>query len=845
MFRFKGSPVRRNRLRLICRAILVILIIILGIGSLSMRDVTYQKVETGKESIPGAFVLVVIDALSIGDINNESMPNLTGLAQMGAIGLMNARTAKTQQPEHAYITIGAGTRAQGPVEAGYAANAGEPFEGATGFEVYIRNTNEPAPSAGSVVHPYIAAIVCANADLAYEIVPGALGEALRRAGKRTAVFGNSDTLAGPCRYAVSIAMDRQGLVDRGDVGHFMTSERSDFPGGIVSDVRRLQEGVMNALAGGEPDLPKADFIVVESGDTARVEKLWLSGTITEAAYSRARREALMSADTLIAGILESVNLSGSVVMVVVPTPGHEASRAGHLLTPVVIAGRGFSKGILTSQATRRRGLVTNTDVAATVLKSLGVAVPPWILGSEMASVYDPRPVQSVTGLLHRTAVISGMRTGHLKTYVSLLIIVALGLPVLIAAGTGKDCGRRIVPVNSVLLALGAMPLVWLVMPLLTFTAQSALSTPSIALSTQPLVPSTQPLALSTQPLVPSLVFTTLFPASTLCAEPIPSAAPSLSAMFVPSAVPWAVKATDMLGLIPPGFATIVLALFISSVLRVGFTTLEGRFAAMCLITGIVIIVDALAGAGLMKHSVLGYDSIGGARFYGIGNEYMGALIGSLIVGCGLLLDCVNTGVQTRAGQRMPACIILFIFTSGVLVLALPAIGANLGGTFAAIAGFGVAYILFLRKSVTWFQVAITAGLGVLLILIVASMDAAQAGGPLSHWGKTVLWVRESGISVLADAVRRKISMNFKLIRYTIWTKAFLVFIGAFAFIRIRPIGLAQKILTCRPGFASALSACLVAGGISLITNDSGIVSAALVTMYPALVLLGLAWQEVT
>jgi len=118
---------------------------------------------------------------------------------MGAIGLMNGRTAKAQQPEHAYVTIGAGTRAQGPVEAGYAVNSLEPFEGAKGFEVYMRNTNEPAPSAESVVHPHIAAIIRANADLAYQVMPGALGEALRRAGKRTAVFGNSDTMDNLCR----------------------------------------------------------------------------------------------------------------------------------------------------------------------------------------------------------------------------------------------------------------------------------------------------------------------------------------------------------------------------------------------------------------------------------------------------------------------------------------------------------------------------------------------------------------------------------------------------------------------------------------------------------------------
>jgi len=899
----KGASALKKRLKLICRAALVFLISMLVVGSLSMRDVTYPEMRGRENPLASLVVLVVIDSLSIGDINHEMMPNLTGLAEMGAIGLMNGRTAKTQQPEHAYVTIGAGTRAQGPVEAGYAVNSLEPFEGAKGFEVYMRNTNESAPSAESVVHPHIAAIIRANADLAYQVMPGALGEALRRAGKRTAVFGNSDTMDNLCRHVVSIAMDNRGLVDMGDVGRSTTLEKPGFPGGIVSDVPRLSEGVRDAIgfdfrrrsqevtdtaSGNDTRLSqgvadsgayerascqKADFIVVESGDTARVERLWLSGIITEEAYSCARREALASADTLIGGILESVNLRDSVLMVVVPTPGRDASRRGHLLTPVVIAGKGFSEGILTSQGTRRRGLVTNTDVAATVLKSLGVANPPWILGSNMASVPDPQPIQSVTRLLQRTAYVSGLRAPHLKTYVSLLIIVALGLPILIVVRTSTDRGTRMasgagtvadgkaitggqtvsggkaVPVkpvasgrktapeggwmsnnvvSSALLALGVMPLVWLVMPILTFPGQFPMANPSSS---------------------PYLLRASLFSEPDPFAEFASSALRLLVGMPLSGAVAGtpACRMTDMLNLIPTGLLTIAVAIGISLILKAGFETLEGRFTAMCLITGAGIIVDALAGAGLMKHSVLGYDPIGGARFYGIGNEYMGALVGSLIVGCGLLLDWVGMRAQIRAGtpgRRKLAWLIFFVFASGVAVLALPAIGANLGGTCVAIAGFGVAYALFIRKPVTWFQVTSLVSLGILLIMAIASVDARLAGGPLSHWGKTLLWVRESGIQVLLDAVRRKGSMNLKLLRYTIWTRAFLVFVAALIFIRIRPVGLAQKILTGRPGLRAALSACLVAGGVSLITNDSGIVSAALITMYPALVLLGLTSQEV-
>lgn len=831
MSKLKRPSVGKRYLRLVCRGLLVVLIVFLGVGSFAVRDDTHHQSPLQAGSSAKTVVMLVIDSLSISDINHETMPNLTGLTETGSIGLMNTRTAKGRQPEHAYVTIGAGTRAQGLQSAGFFFNSLEGFEGAKAFEVYIRNTNQPVPSGKSIVNPFISAIISVNRDSDYEIVPGALGEALRKAGKRTAVFGNSDTYDKPFRYAASIAMDTHGVVDMGDVSRSVTLERPDFPGGIVSDISRISQGVRDAIG-------SADFIVVESGDTARVERLWQSGTITKDAYLRSRREALAAADTLIGAILGSVSLEDSVLMVVVPTPGQDASGEGYLLTPIVAAGRGFSGGVLTSQSTRRRGLVTNTDIAATVPGCLGVPVPPWILGSGMASVWDPKPIQTVTDLLYRTAFVNRIRTPHLKTYVSFLIIAGLGIPILIVARTVMKARcktvtrglaylvgeKAVCAVDYVVLILSAMPLVWLAMPLLTVFLQSTSVNPSFAGSSMgAFLFSQQGLTMK----APS--FTTVSSFSTLAGSLLEMI---LTRVMIPMGV-----------MIPAGVMTIVLAFIVVYIVRAGFASLEAQFAAICLATGAGIIVDALAGAGLMKYSVLGYDPVGGARFYGIGNEYMGVLMGSLIVGCGLLLDYVNMRAESRVGERWLSFLILLTFGLGLIVLASPKIGANLGGTCTAIAGFGVAYTLFNRKSFTWVRAASSAGIGILLIMLIASADAVRAGGPLSHWGKTLLWVYGSGARVLVDAVRRKASMNLKLIRYTIWTKALLVFTGVLAFIRIRPQGFARKILGARPGFTSALSACLVAGAVSLVTNDSGIVSAALITMYPALVLLGLAWRE--
>ena len=56
--------------------------------------------------------------------------------------------------------------------------------------------------------------------------------------------------------------------------------------------------------------------------------------------------------------------------------GQEPTAKPWHLTPVVASGTGVTHGYLHSPSTKRLGLVTLTDVAPTVLDSLGKSVPP-------------------------------------------------------------------------------------------------------------------------------------------------------------------------------------------------------------------------------------------------------------------------------------------------------------------------------------------------------------------------------------------------------------------------------------------------------------------------------------
>ncbi len=736
-------------------------------------------------------VLVLVNALSLKDIDPALTPNMWKLASTGAVGLMNVRTARTLQDEHTYVTLGAGTRAQGPQEAGCAFNSDEIVEGVPAAVTFARNTGAAAPPPGSVVHPYIALIARTNSDSSYRIVPGTLGEALRRAGKKTAVFGNSDTPGHLGRHAAAVAMDLRGVVDLGDVGRDTAIRRDEFPGGTATNTELVAALVRDAVTAG-----KADLVVVESGDTARVERYLVAGLLTEAAYEQARRLALSSADALVGHLLEFVDFTDTMLIVLAPTPAAREVASGHSLAPVIAAGPGLSRrpGLLTSPTTRRHGLVVSTDVAASVLSWLGVEAPPWVLGAPVRVVPHRAPLTRLLSMHDEIASTYLMRAPLLKTFVGLQIVVALASLTLIALAAARHSSLRHLGVS-----------------------REALRRTSDG----------HPEGVAMRAQVAQVVWALLLG---LGAVPL--------AMFV---LPLARPA----GTVSAGIyvATAVLVMCFAARATCGRSPAPTPFAAVYLVTGLAVICDALLGSKLMQGSILGYDPIGGARFYGIGNEYMGVLVGSLITGSGLVLDRMGLRRARSAVRAAALAGIAVIFAVALLVLASPSLGANMGGTVTAVVGFGIAYVLYLDRRVTRREAAILAVLAVSLVAGIAVADALRAGGPVSHWGRTVLAVRVDGPAALVDVVRRKAAMNLKLIRYTVWTRALFAFLAAVALLWVRPVGLAKRLMKAHPGFASSLAASLVAAAAAVLANDSGVVAAALLMLYPSLVLLYLAGHE--
>lgn len=231
------------------------------------------------------------------------------------------------------------------------------------------------------------------------------------------------------------------------------------------------------------------------------------------------------------------------------------------------------------------------------------------------------------------------------------------------------------------------------------------------------------------------------------------------------------------------------------------------------------LLDGFLGGQAMSRSYLGHDPVIGARFYGMGNELEGVLIGSSI----LLAATVYEGIGEQWRWRR---LLVYLYFAIVLVyMALPSLGANAGGFLAGAIGFGVTLMCFhgltmKKRELLIISGILACGIGVLIMVNLWSNQ------PYTHVGKVAQQIVSGDWSAVGQIVERKLAMNIKLIRVSLWSKGFvvsLIALGVLTFCSGRFMRhFAQKWPFLIGGFRG-----IVAGSLAgLVLNDSGIISAA-------------------
>ncbi|HEX6970823.1 MAG TPA: hypothetical protein VF234_01215, partial [Limnochordia bacterium] len=243
----------------------------------------------------------------------------------------------------------------------------------------------------------------------------------------------------------------------------------------------------------------------------------------------------------------------------------------------------------------------------------------------------------------------------------------------------------------------------------------------------------------------------------------------------------------------------------------------------------LLLFDLSRGAPWMQRSVLGYDPMGGARYYGIGNEFMGVLIGSTIVAASLALD--------RFGHRPLTWLCLACVGGAVgVALGLPTSGANVGGAITACIGFGLTALWLRDRPLTVARAgALLLATGI-AVIGAALWDLFFRPADPSHLGRLARTMVEGGLAPLLEVAGRKLAMNWTLLRYTIWTRVLLVSAAAMFVLLTRPHPFLERVFAAAPALRRGLKGAIAASFVALLVNDSGVVAAA-TALIPATVVV--------
>ncbi|MFZ5753872.1 MAG: hypothetical protein ACOY3J_06490 [Bacillota bacterium] len=698
----------------------------------------------GQGSTASLFI-VLIPGLNLEDLKAPQLNHLQGMAAKGSLGLMNTLSGSSKHLPSAYLTLGSGFRAIAPKEGILGLEKTEEFHDLKAVDLYTRYTGN-LPGDASIVHPYYYAVAAANLP---DLQPGALGTILEKNAVPVALLGNHDLPGILSRPGVLFAMDKTGKVAEGAIDQRCNKISTFSPTYYTTNYAYLLKKTKEILQG------KKGLIILDLGDLARLENL--REEMAPDVYQKTRESMLAEIDVFMGQLRKLSQEHGAGLLFITPYPSKTQALKGNTLAPVIYYPNRSTSGLLSSASTKRTGIITNLDVAPTVLNFFNIDYAGVFIGSPLQVIPRENSLDFLFDLQEKLLANHQQRPQILKPYVFLQIVVVLSTICLLWLRHPwiKYC-------RSFLLLLTLVPLLLLLLPLF----------PGIGL-------------------IPRILFI-------------------LSGLILSTAV--LEKKCDLLK----------------------------RLAYPYLLTAFLIVVDLLQGAPLMKNSLLGYDPISGARYYGIGNEYMGVLLGSSLMGLSLLTEAFKFYLPKVAAYLMLPLLAGFL----TCLVSAPQWGTNVGGGITFLLSFAIFLLTFFQRKINT-KSLITLGLCTMLALTALFyFDLKRPLEAQSHIGLAARIIQEQGLASFFPIASRKIAMNIKLIRYTIWSRVFMTFLGTFALLFYRPPGLVKRLMERYPGLKAGFGAGITGSLVALIMNDSGIVAAATSMIFVAPTLLYLAVESI-
>lgn len=249
-------------------------------------------------------------------------------------------------------------------------------------------------------------------------------------------------------------------------------------------------------------------------------------------------------------------------------------------------------------------------------------------------------------------------------------------------------------------------------------------------------------------------------------------------------------------------------------------------------TFIIISLDLFLGGQLIKDSVMSYRVLAAARYYGLGNEYLGVIIASVIFFSAYLMHHYNKN------KLLSQVLLLAIFSSIIFIIAHPLLGINVGGAISALIIFGFAFrnYFYSQKINKWDFIILAIG-AFFLVLIMYFIDARQAIH--SHLAGNIFMLNSQGWLEAFTIIERKLLMHWGLINYSIGGWLLLLVIILLAYFMNKPFNIKNEIKQEYPYIYKFIQTAILASVTVFLFNDSGITSAALISLYLSVALIDL------
>ncbi|MGN7382114.1 hypothetical protein [Paenibacillus sp. SAFN-117] len=519
--------------------------------------------------------------------------------------------------------------------------------------------------------PAIEGLASTNRATSYGGRPGSLGDILGRNQVQTNVWGNADI--------VSEADPAKGLQRYAPLA-LMNLEGTVAQGDVSRSLLRSSPwragGVStdySAILDQWKQRDNRSVTLIELGDLQRLYAV--RSFYSEESFAAQMQDVLKEMDSFIGNVRREI-ADKEDLWILSPVVHSDAAKRKLTMAPWIMHRNDGGRGLIYTESTRRDGVAVMWDLTPSVTERLGLAGAAEWTGKAVQIKPHADPLAYLLGEIGRMEAVYRVRLPLLSVFTVYEIgVLLIGL---YYALSRKKEGRPLV--RGLLWSIPAAPL-------LLFALGPGLNG---TLSIHGPKPGGGGLSLA------SAEGTALWNAAQIALLPVVLAAISL----------WLVRRSLWAGCTWIGLATAA-----------------------------VLMLDGWTGANVMKRSVLGYDPIIGARFYGIGNELMGVLVGSAVLGtmawaqqrqgqpAGSMPGSASVAAgrsgrpkrlaspaAARSGRAIgpaaPAADRLFhwglaaLYVALLIYLASPVGGANAGGAITAAVTCGAAWF-GLRRGERW------------------------------------------------------------------------------------------------------------------------------------------------